>query len=224
MHKNQTLGDAALREDCDFLRVSIVLANLMSRSGVLNSETTARLELAAQLEINRPSHLLMLCGWDYRTDSSIAIADAMKAHLIACYPKLTTKVVCQRLSRDTVGDALFSRIFLDLAFQHRPLRIDVVTSDYHAERSREIFEFIFGEQHIVSVSSSSGFSTISGAGSEGDSLMAFRNTFGGVVPGDVPAALNALRERHPFYNGRIFPKIGEMDEVCAQLSRDCLAA
>lgn len=217
MHQNRGFLDAALP------RISIVLANLMSRSGVLNSETKARLELAARLEVNQPSHLLLLCGWDYRPDSGIAIADAMKSYLTACYPKLSAKAVCQRLSRDTVGDALFSRIFLDLVYQHRPLRITVVTSDYHIERSREIFEFIFGEQHIVSVFGSPGFSTASAVGGEGDSLMAFRNTFGGVVPGDVPAALHSLSERHPFYNGRIFSKIGDIDEICAQLSLDRLA-
>ncbi len=48
----------------------------------MNAETAARVELAAQLENELESSLILLCGWDYRPDCDITIADAMKNYLI----------------------------------------------------------------------------------------------------------------------------------------------
>jgi uncharacterized SAM-binding protein YcdF (DUF218 family) len=200
-------------------RFSIVLANLMSERGELNAETAARVDLAAQIERNEGSTLILLCGWPYRSDSDIAIADAMREYLLARHPSFSQKTRCQRLSRDTVGDAVFSRIYLgNLIGGLSTCLVNVVTSDYHVDRTKEIFEFVFGPTCSVSVSGAPGFQHEESAKREADSLAAFRNTFGDVLPGDLNSIYSALWNRHPFYNGQVYPRISRLDEVASALA------
>lgn len=200
-------------------RVSIILANLMNQRGELNAETAARVDLAAQIEKNEASALIILCGWPYRTDSDVAIADAMRGYLLAKYPAFSQKARCQRLSRDTVGDAIFSRIYLDhLIGGLATCLINVFTSDYHVERTREIFEFVFGRTCSVSISGVPGFQCEDSAAREADSLAAFRSTFRNALPGDLTSIYSTLRNRHPFYNGQVYPKINRLDDVAGALA------
>lgn len=200
-------------------RFSIVLANLMNERGGLNAETAARVDLAAQIENNQESNLILLCGWPYRPDSDIAIADAMKAHLLTMHPALLEKSRCQKLSRDTVGDAVFSRIFLDtLTGRQESYLVNVVTSDYHVNRSREIFEFVFPQSCSVTVSGVAGFQRVDSAAKEAKSIFAFRNTFKNAQPGDLGSIFCALRNDHPFYNGTIYPRIKSLNDVTRSLT------
>lgn len=200
-------------------RFSIVLANLMSERGELNAETIARVDLAAQNEKNEVSTLILLCGWPYRLDSDIAIADAMREYLLAKHPAFSQRTRCQRLSRDTVGDAVFSRIYLDSLMGGKvTCLVNVVTSDYHVDRTREIFEFVFGRTCSVSVSGVPGFQHEDSATREADSLAAFRNTFSNALPGDLSSIYAALRNRHPFYNGQVYPKIECLDDALSALT------
>ncbi len=193
---------------------SIVLANLMSERGVLNDETIARINLAAQLESGQESHLIMLCGWDYRADCDIAIADAMREYLRVHHPRLAQKAICQRLSRDTVGDAVFSRIYLDELVGSDALdAVCIVTSDYHVHRTKKIFEFVFWEDCSVFVKGASGFERNDSTMNEAESLAAFRKTFGNATPGDINSIYSSLRDAHPFYNGAVYPRIEELCDV-----------
>ena len=94
-------------------KLSVVLANLMSMTGELNVETAARVDLAAQLENEKESALILMCGWNYRPDCAITIADAMKNYLIENHTIDYQRIGCQRMSCDTVGDAIYSRVYAD---------------------------------------------------------------------------------------------------------------
>ena len=200
-------------------RFSIVLANLMSERGELNAETAARVELAAEIENNQESSLILLCGWPYRPDSDIAIADAMRDYLLTKHPALSQRSKCQKLSRDTVGDAIFSRIFLNtLTEREESYSVNVVTSDYHMDRAKDIFEFTFPQTCSVSVSGVSGFQCDDSTAKEAESISAFRNTFKKTLSGDLDSIFSALRNNHPFYNGKIYPRIGNLDDVTKVLT------
>jgi hypothetical protein len=197
---------------------SIILANLMSERGVLNDETIARINLAARLESSQESHLILLCGWDYRPDCDIAIADAMREYLRVHYPKLAEKVICQRLSRDTVGDAVFSRIYLNELVGNGAFdAVCVITSDYHMHRTKKVFEFVFGEDCSVVVKGAAGFECNDLTMKEAESLAAFRKTFGNATPGDINSIYSSLRDDHPFYNGIVYPRIEELCNVIREL-------
>ena len=199
-------------------QISIVLANLMSRTGELNPESAARVDLAIKNEKTRESDYILLCGWPYRLDCTIAIADAMKEYLLSMCPGFLSKTRCQRFSRDTVGDAVFSRIFLeDMPGDLTNYMIKIVTSDYHVDRAREIFNFVFNGCCTISVVGAPGFQRDDSLAKEADSMAAFRKTFENVMPGDLSSIFSTLRNNHPFYNGIIYPQIESYSDLRAGL-------
>jgi uncharacterized SAM-binding protein YcdF (DUF218 family) len=194
----------------------------MSRAGLLNDETAARLELAVQLEAHSPSAMIVLCGWAYRSDTSLTIADAMRAYMNANHPDLMPKVKCQRYSRDTVGDAIFSRLLIDSYPEPAGITVKVVTSDYHVIRATEIFRYVFGDQRNVSVFGAPSRLPVHHVQSEVRSLAAFRNTFAIAKPGDLASIYASLRESHPYYNGEIYPKIDKIGQLACSFRLDSL--
>jgi len=199
----------------------VVLANLMSESGELNAETISRIELAALLETKaeKKFDLFIMCGWPYRSDCDIAIADAMKEYMLSRYPTLSRKIISQSLSRDTVGDAIFTRICIGelMDIKNCPLDLTVVTSDYHVSRTKAIFDFVFGDKFSISVKGALGFNHVGLEIKEAQSLSSFRNSFSDSVSGDLESIYLSLCRKHPFYNGKVFPRIGELSCVINQL-------
>ena len=199
---------------------TIVLANLMGSEGELNVETKARIDSAVKLHHKLPSDVILLCGWAYRPDCSIAIADAMKSYILAQFPGLAEKIVCQKLSRDTVGDAVFARIYLSEIFEGiSSFNLNVITSDYHAKRTQEIFDFVFGKCSSINVPGVPGFTDEGSAAKEIRSLEAFRNTFSDANAGDLNSIYLSLMNNHPFYNGFIHPRIDDMRATSLEARR-----
>lgn len=182
-------------------RVVIVLANEMDQDGTLNSETRGRLERGCQVAREQGADEVVFMGWAYREDSALPISEAMQAEALRrdLCPGIPTR--CNRLSRDTVGDAIFSAAdyWPDLG------GIDpvVVTSDYHTARTGLIFSFVWGRDIPV-------FGAKTGHRGEKDaaearSIAAFRRTFDGITPGDLPGCAARLIRAHPFYDNSAMP-------------------
>ena len=203
---------------------TIVLANLMSSEGELNAESKARIDSAVKLHSKHPSDVILLCGWAYRPDSSIAIADAMKSYVLAQFPWLAQKIVCQKLSRDTVGDAVFSRVCLsELFISISSFNLNVITSDYHVMRTQEIFSFVFGKRSTIRVTGAPGFGDKMSTTKEVRSLEAFRNTFSDASAGDLNSIYLSLMNNHPFYNGFIHPRIEDMSSTSLDIRKSLVS-
>lgn len=183
----------------------IVLANLMDTSGILNLESAARAEKSVEVFNQLQAGTLVTCGWAYRADSDITIADALKSHIVSRYGIPSERIIAEKRSRDTVGDAYFTKALL--ALTNRWKNITVVTSNYHVERVKEIFSFIYGADFYIAVVGAEVPQDESILSNERKSLEAFRSTFSGVRQGEDAEILGRLRERHPFYNGVIYPTI-----------------
>lgn len=182
----------------------IVLANLMDADGTLNEESAKRAAKAAEIFDEYSARAIVTCGWSYRSDSQITIADAFRSHLMKFHGISEKDILLERCSRDTVGDAFFTKVNIIEPEGWKSLA--VVTSDYHTYRTKEIFEFIYGDGFKLQF-----FGAAIGGpdrrSSEMDSLLAFKRTFEGAQRGDSGAIYQALRSRHPFYNGSVFPRV-----------------
>ncbi|GAB3459654.1 hypothetical protein GCM10027321_17890 [Massilia terrae] len=183
----------------------IVLANLMDENGVLNKESAARAAKAVELFRATGSDFIVTCGWPYRSDSSLPIALAFRDHLLKNYDTPSSAIITETNSRDTVGDAWFTKVNVAVPRGFRSLH--VVTSEYHVTRTAEIFNTIYGPGFQITVHGANVTDDAAIRENEARSLQAFRDTFKGVTPGDDQAILDRLREQHPFYNGAIYPRI-----------------
>ena len=183
----------------------------MSSMGTLNTESQGRCEVASRLFRNLQYDRIIVPGWAYRDDSEITISSRMKDYLVNSCGLSPSIVIEEPRSRDTVGDAVFCRIFLR-NYLDQITDLTVVTSDYHVSRALKIFNFVFGRD--VPVNSYSSFCTEYRSTLEHNevaSLAAFENTFKGVSAGDLNAIIERLISHHPFYNGEKYPELSKGD-------------
>lgn len=181
--------------------VLLVLANLMDADGNLNAETAARVDLAQKLFAEGADYVFFI-GWPYRPDSDLAIADAMAAHR----PSLPQdRVLVNRQSRDSVGDAILSRRDLEARFPDFDLT--VVSSDYHLPRLRHIFARVYGPERDIRFAGAEAPPDPDRPVREAASIRAFDKSFAGVPTGDLAAFESRLLADHPFYNGEVHPAL-----------------
>ncbi len=180
--------------------IYIVLANLMNKKGILNIESKNRVDELLTSIYNKKNQDIIFCGWAYRNDSNITIASAQKKYFES---KETNEhnVYLIEESRDTVGDAVYSRKFIDSNLKN--YRVNVVTSDYHIDRANKIFNFVFGKNYEINMISATTKLTDQ-LQSEEKSLMDFEKTFKGVEQGDIEKIYSTMIRKHPFYNGEVY--------------------
>lgn len=182
----------------------IVLANEMDRLGKLNEESLNRLNYGAQQFFKKRSNTIISCGWDYRKDSDLVIAEVFRDYFLSSgIPK--KHLITEINSRDTVGDAFFSKI--NIVKKRNWKKILVVTSHYHVKRTKMIFDFIYGSNYLIKVESSDEISSNNLLQKESKSINVFKSTFKGVLSGNDSKIFKKIRESHPFYNGDIYSKI-----------------
>lgn len=182
----------------------IVLANEMDENGNLNSESISRIKLACDSYFKNLAEVLVTCGWDYRNDSDLFIADAMKSYAMGLGVP-ANNILTETNSRDTVGDAFFTK--QKILKPNKWENLLIITSDYHVERTSKIFQFIYGNDYNIEVMGAGCFDSDKKQLSEKKSIEAFNNTFANTISGDDSQIYDALSSKHPFYNGTIYPKI-----------------
>lgn len=183
----------------------IVLGNLMSQEGELNIESSSRMNLAIEAFHENQVPCIVTCGWAYRSDSPIAIADAMKNYAIKMGKVNPESIITEKNSRDTVGDAIFTK--KNIALKKGWKNLLVITSDYHVSRTYIIFNYVYGNHYNIEVKGATTGIANEQLKNENASLMAFYGTFEGVEAGDDALIYKRLYEKHPFYNGVAHPKI-----------------
>ena len=90
--------------------IIIVLGNFMDESDQLNKESCSRLDLAIDVFCKNKHAFIITSGWDYYTEYNITIADAMKSYIVNNSHISHELVLTETNSRDTVGDAIFTKI------------------------------------------------------------------------------------------------------------------
>ena len=184
----------------------IVLSNLMDGESNLNLESKNRANLAFKIW-NQQNCIpkLITMGWAYRNDTNVPISKSMANYLVDKLNVPKEQILSDVLSRDTVGDAFFSRYNFEKIFLNK--KIIIITSDYHEKRAHSIFKFIYGENYKIHFSVIETDLKKSKQKDETDSLDQFSNTFNGIKSGDMNKIQNILLQNHPLYNGTINPQM-----------------
>ena len=180
----------------------IVLSHLMNKDGELNSESRLRADKAASLFKDNPSQKIITCGWAYRDDSNIKISEAIKFYLINKHKIKSKNILIETNSRDTVGDAVFTRkSFIE---NSNFKKLAVITNFYHINRAKYIFNFVYGSKYNICFISCDHNDNFLKSESEQDSLKIFKKTFKGIKEGDHNSIYERMLEKHPLYNGDIY--------------------
>jgi uncharacterized SAM-binding protein YcdF (DUF218 family) len=176
----------------------------MDAEGHLNEDSTARISEAIRAFEAKEAPYLVTSGWNYRGEYTIPIAEAMRDYA-AAHGVPAQAILCDTHSRDTVGDAVFTKRNIVLPKGWK--RLLVITSDYHVKRTKAIFEFIYGADYDITVRGAASKAPSRPPEEEQQSLLGFYATFEGVKASDDEAIWELLRQKHPFYNGKTHPKI-----------------
>jgi len=181
----------------------VVLANEIGADGVPNPVSRSRLARAAAARRATPGGILVTSGWPYARDPDLTIAHAMATAAVRDHGIDPGRILESPRARDTVGDAVFFAADI-LAMAPPPALVTVATSAAHAPRAAEIFRFVLGPGVPVAVAATDEPVTDADRTREAASLAAFRATFEGIAPGDLPAILSRLHCAHPLYNGEVY--------------------
>lgn len=188
------------------MNLLVVLSHLMSKDLELGNESVARADLAIEMFSCNEFDKLVTLGWGYRSDCITPIADVVRDYIIENSHIDAASIIAIRESRDTVGDAIYCH---DFFYDNELKKIIVITSDYHVDRASIIFNQVFNNNLFIKVL---GVDTAVDRDPEilhheKQSTDAFRQTFKGVDFSSKSEVFDALSKKHPFYNGKIYPKI-----------------
>ncbi len=169
----------------------IVLSHRREPDGGLSNEYIGRLEKGIKLVLGGKAENLVLC-------SETATEDVKKYVIKKGISE--ENIVLQSKSKDTVGEAFFTKKFL---FSKGWKSVFVVSSDYHLlYRAALIFDFILGKGYNVEYlySKSDRLKDSATIIDQIESLKAFFITFEEVEPGDDLAIEKRIFEKHKLYS------------------------
>ena len=187
----------------------------MTKEGYLEIESKSRADEAYKVAQKESPDYLITNGWNYRNDCKLSLADAFSNYLREKENLRKCTILCQRFSRDTVGDAIFSYLFLEHINKtfHKRSKIIVISSQYHIKRVEYIFTRIYNLKiHFIGVPDKKfNYKLVDELkNSEERSLNEFKKSFDNIESGNIFLFYKKLREIHPLYNGEIHQKIPDL--------------
>jgi uncharacterized SAM-binding protein YcdF (DUF218 family) len=177
----------------------LVLGHLMDSRGRLSEQSISRCVRASELAKKKEPFFVFSSGAAYRDDSKLALGEVMKTQLKTLIDPRSTTFIADTNSKDTVGDAFFSKS--NLVLPNRVERLYVVTSLFHAPRAEKIFRFVFGDALELELFTDDDRGTLEEREHELKSLEKFTDSFPGVSAGDDEAIRELMNVNHRLYEG-----------------------
>ena len=176
--------------------VILVLSNEMNREGELNKESKARANKAIKIFKSYSAKYLITSGWAYRKDTDLCIATAFKNYIIANSNIKSNLVLTELNSRDTVGDAYFTKT--NIVVPNNFKKLCIITSNYHIFRTRRIFNLIYGNEYYMSFIGVKLLPSFLSIMKEFKSFKSFENTFSKLSSGNDIQIRETIRKNHPY--------------------------
>lgn len=181
----------------------IVLSNVINKDGSLQEDVRLRVEKSVELYNEELGEYVTMSGkidWTEKfEDFPYTQAEAMKRYAVVM--GLPEKdILKEETSKDSVGQAYFVK--RDIVVPKNWEKLIVVSSDYHMERIRTVFDHIFGKDFYIryeEVDTPLKDDTES-VSHEQRSLKIFQDQFGDITPGDDEAITERLFSEHAVYN------------------------
>lgn len=177
--------------------ILILLSNDFDENLRLNKISKTRANFLYSLY--KEGDIIFTLGWKGKF-SNKNISDELKEYLIDEFEIPCNFIVSIKESKDTVGDAFFSRLHLQkISFNYQ--RIKIITSDWHLSRTKEIFNSIIPNKRLD-------FYGIHTEGEnkkkEEESLKKFKETFHGIDFSNLKSVRERIMNKHPLYKNDEF--------------------
>ena len=182
------------------IKISLCLSHKLESNANLSNDSHLRLKKTSEIFFHKNCDFLMTTGWKYENKFEHSLAGYMAIAANEKFGVPLKKILKEERSKDTVGEAVFSKLLISELFPDLGLELFVITSDWHLKRAQEIFEFIYADENI-----NLSFETIPGGELEAAeevnniSLELFRSMMTNCKAGNTIMALDVLKKRHKLY-------------------------
>lgn len=185
----------------------IVLAGGVNKDGSLPEIPKKRVEKGVELFKNNAASKIIMSGkygfWlDYFKDiPARSEAEAMKEYAVSLGVS-EESIILEDTSKDTVGNAYFTKV--NILEKNNWKKVIVVTSEFHLERTKFIFDTVLGPEYEIEYCFSedpiSEEQKISAKVKETKTIEVLKNLIKGVEAGNNEQINNILYTVHPAYS------------------------
>lgn len=179
----------------------LCLSHELNNKNNLSIESVDRLKASSELYDRYDCKYFITTGWQYKKDLHCPLSTIMAEYAINNLNIHKESIFEEPLAKDTVGEAYFiKRNFFQAHVDINQLI--VVTSDWHLERAKEIFQFMFSEiddpkLYFHAVSGDIAYHKKEDSNS---SIYAFREMAKLCKKGDLDDIYSKMLQHHHLYN------------------------
>jgi len=124
----------------------ICLSHQLDTKNNLSFDSMERLKKACSIFHKNKCKYLITTGWKYKPSLNKPLSEIMSEFAQENYEISLNQIYEESNAKDTVGEAFFVKKNFFQHFNDISL-LNIVTSNWHLDRAKEIFEFIFSEKN-----------------------------------------------------------------------------
>ncbi len=182
----------------EFKKIVVCLSHEVTDSNNLSYDSKRRIDFACKLFKDDKCDVLITTGWKYRRDMKNSLAKVMADRAKKIHKIPDSKIILETSSKDTVGEAVFIRKILRSSDIKK---IKVVTSDWHLNRAKEIFDFVFfNESFSIEFKTIKGTKKSARTERKNNSIEIFRDTFLPLQERSLESIYNRMIDSHKLYS------------------------
>lgn len=129
----------------DFMKAIILLSYILKPDGTLAEIAKERVDAALELFAKNKYDKIIISGGTsgFEKEKTVSESEALKEYLTVNRID-ENLIINEEKSKDTIGNAIFTKKIID---KEKMRNITVITSDFHFERAKYVFDFIFGGEY-----------------------------------------------------------------------------
>ncbi len=178
----------------------ICLSHQLDENNNLSIDSINRIKKSVDVFKEQKSSYLITTGWAYTSSIDKPLSSIMADYAVQNL-KISRKYLFEEPNpKDTVGEAYFLK--KNFCYQHKQIKnLYIVTSDWHLERAKEIFEFIFSNKndqiiHFITILGDKKFKVQE---LSNNSITKFREMTKSCKRGDLEEIYSKMRIYHSLY-------------------------
>ena len=181
-------------------KLCLSLSHQIQKDLSLSFDALKRIKKTSKVFKEIKANFFVTTGWQYDKHLNEPMCKIMSKYASNILNVDEKNIIEISQAKDTVGEA----VFLKITLKKLDIKIDemhVITSDWHLERSKEIFDFIFGGKDDPRLF----YYEIKGDMNErrrrkNQSIHKFRKLKDRCMPGDIKNIYKEVMKTHPMYN------------------------